>query len=621
MDPLNLSQYDHFPLPKKLNLSELDPELQRDPKFLEAYNLYTDADRIDERKRKCRMRIDEAWRKNDYCEFHIPQEFVSIDTLLERNVSVRVDQDEILNYRKLFATALCLELVLIDRTARYILESNAFWTNAKIVQSNTAFFRSVDRNDIITKLNPKFNTTEGYIFFFKIAGTFKIWGSKNLNISVVDWRIVEYGLNSEVEEVRRLAEEVMSVRDLISNYKTTIQRSAMVYTFINKLTHTFKTRPELREVFSSLGHSVQICNTLYDRRFTDVDKVKKVNTLVVEWLETCDQRLACYKQNLDEIKQCAPKKGKIEFLRKYTSHDIDDAIERVDVTIPNYVDKFNALCSFLRSSTESNVGVSEAEQSTCQQQEKKITTKVKKTSKRSRSQKLREVKKVDVRTKTTADSTQTISADVTRQTTADSAQIAFKDGFFTPSQQKSSISKKYPYSSRVLDWFRATPNQLNEKTYKDLALPLQKKQHLFHGFSNCVDEYILDYGFQSTWHNPTTNHEDCVYAAAGEIKSGGEIYRGLFVYTVGNDGEIYHRYFTVHPGENLIELAYSAFELVDFPTLAQSEELSRQKFVLEELSEVADNATVHIHRIFGSVHIIDHFHEDAELVLYPHCQL
>lgn len=174
--------------------------------------------------------------------------------------------------------------------------------------------------------------------------------------------------------------------------------------------------------------------------------------------------------------------------------------------------------------------------------------------------------------------------------------------------QELPLKKQFPYeyAPRVREWFKSNPSHLDRiETYQRLSPKLKTLQHLFHGFSRTVDNYIFEYGHKSIWVNSKRGTEDQVYSVAGSIEIGSKRLWGLFRYAIGSgDNQIYHRYFTNTPPTELLHGARTSFK-----QLTQIDNDDESEFIHEESSPSAervrnwDPATRH--RVFNTIHIAD----------------
>lgn len=166
---------------------------------------------------------------------------------------------------------------------------------------------------------------------------------------------------------------------------------------------------------------------------------------------------------------------------------------------------------------------------------------------------------------------------------------------------ENSISRRVPkvefkYAPRVKDWFRAEPMQLNGRTYRDLSETEKFRQKCKHAFPVEIEGYITDYGFEKVHINEKRgNHPDRLICVPGEMRfyllGGTVIERGVYNLCIGEDGEVYHRHFDGHPGEEIFECAKNAFYNFDYPSLEESDQ-AHSKHKISSSSSHIENMRV-----------------------------
>lgn len=150
------------------------------------------------------------------------------------------------------------------------------------------------------------------------------------------------------------------------------------------------------------------------------------------------------------------------------------------------------------------------------------------------------------------------------------------------------VNLKLKYSARVIDWFGSAPSKLNDPSYRVLSVFQQRLQHLFHGYSQLVDQFITSYSFKGTWINKTDSGVDSTYRIPGEIHVSQRRYQGLFTYCIGErNAECYHRYFTPKSNKEFMQYVNASHftketsleEEIDYSALGENSE------VIDSLSE------------------------------------
>lgn len=133
------------------------------------------------------------------------------------------------------------------------------------------------------------------------------------------------------------------------------------------------------------------------------------------------------------------------------------------------------------------------------------------------------------------------------------------------------------YTDWVVAWFNNADEALNAQGYTDPTnkkfTPIQDRAHVkaMHGFSRLVDDYIKQWGKQSTTPSRRkTNKMDILITLPGAlVYQNGTWETGLFTYIIDSEnGEWYHRNFTTRAGKQLIEDYWQkGYFDVEFPPL------------------------------------------------------
>lgn len=126
-------------------------------------------------------------------------------------------------------------------------------------------------------------------------------------------------------------------------------------------------------------------------------------------------------------------------------------------------------------------------------------------------------------------------------------------------------------TERVTRWFVSKiPLDVNNfPEYASQDSDYQRKMQRYHAFSQTVDSFVQTLALKTTWKNTRTSHQDTRYVLPGEWIEGGATERGAFVYAVGRDKKLYHRFFSPLPTDKLVKkVMRKTFEQDDFPELA-----------------------------------------------------
>ncbi|KIA77044.1 hypothetical protein DB43_GW00120 [Parachlamydia acanthamoebae] len=172
----------------------------------------------------------------------------------------------------------------------------------------------------------------------------------------------------------------------------------------------------------------------------------------------------------------------------------------------------------------------------------------------------------------------------------------------------------FSYAWRVADWFQKHPKQLQKESYASLPSDLQFKQIIYHAFAQDVENYIFSHGRERTYENPTTHHNDRHFCIAGEIRFREGLKktreRGIYTFCVGQDEELYHRYFTRKI--DLLPYAKNIFYETDFPTPKAS--LKKKTFFPQQIKP--SKAKVKVDEITQAVSIEDPRYPFVKYILF-----
>ncbi len=173
---------------------------------------------------------------------------------------------------------------------------------------------------------------------------------------------------------------------------------------------------------------------------------------------------------------------------------------------------------------------------------------------------------------------------------------------FIAIEKKQSISKKkqpfkkknISYAERVNRWFNVEKTRIwNDGTfpeYKNETLSTRNKAIDNHAFSKSVDCFLDIYAYEKTFINQSNGQSEKSYIIAGEMKTNGVNFKGIFTYTFDSRNVVYHRYFSLitkdHKAlyDHVMKILFSKVaqpknheEIEHIPSLYKDENITRHK--------------------------------------------
>lgn len=164
------------------------------------------------------------------------------------------------------------------------------------------------------------------------------------------------------------------------------------------------------------------------------------------------------------------------------------------------------------------------------------------------------------------------------------------------------------YAQRVKRWFSANPTETLDQNdfpdYQEYSFAYHQIMILYHAFSLTVDAFVERLGLKGTWTNMRTGHSDVRYILPGEITNGDEKQRGAFVYAVGKDNVLYHRFFSPQSTDELVQkIVYNTFKDIDFPELNQSFHEKESEKDMKDISFKNEDEEITEHPFLGMITI------------------
>ncbi len=314
----------------------------------------------------------------------------------------------------------------------------------------------------------------------------------------------------------------------------------------------------------------------------------KMKMIVEKWKTQSTIRNQEFVNAYDQLieKRNKLKSGKSQFVRAYLNHDFTQLFETFGIVVPNLVQHYEACkTQLLPPPLESAYGLPTRKKG------KKAPARPKPKKEVSELQKVLESKPVSKAKK--------------------GVKIECEEG------KISYPPLAFNYAPRVIDWFTEEPEGLKTESYSHLSPKQKKLQHLFHGFSQVVDNFVNDYAFKTAWINSHSGASDALYLIPGEIRTETQQIRGLFSYCKGADSLYYHRYFSIKSVQDFLDLANPAYYEVDFPPLGSAPHMNETLIIEKESSNHSFLGDYIINPLNKLVTIKDTKH-NATLYLYKH---
>lgn len=475
--------------------------------------------------------------------------------------------------------AMCLELDLV-RVATNFLSAYKLYCEWAVRQREELGLTDTSTRIVSKTFRFEFATSSEVCFFFRFINQLKPVGHI-LALTHRDIEVLKEFAHTATGTVRDHAKYLI-ITHQYGIYESQLGCRARDLTIsFNTFQEFIKNDPGLCQALSQLYYTSNlsgiIANFLYKENFENIGQAFRDDTSLIENLESllhgwrdCEKdRQACFKNNVEEIKKLRPKKNAMSFVQTYST----------------FKPPATHVCNLMNYQTFSP-------------------------------QLVRELTPFIPREPVAEMSTAVPEASSQASCSSDMQEVLdIIDARMLNTEAQTHRKFDYQYHERVLEWFKDSPRYfMTIESYRILPQKEKQLEHLFHGFSTAVDNYLVEYGNRSVWVNPTTGAHENAFSIPGKIEVDQREFWGTFEYCLGSEGVIYHRYFSRKSSRELVQMHGDNLYKIAFPEMDQEDHLVPERVGVYEPPML--RGTVKRHRLFNSIHIKDKMHL-ATLILLP----